>query len=244
MLPRRVEAEDLDGLAPEDPRAQRSRRDLRRIHGLMGTRRIARRELADLVRVPRERRLRVLDLGCGDATILLQIAQTMAPAWKDVDVVLLDRQEAVPVIVLNCLERLGWRASTRRADAREWAAARVESVDDRWDLILANLFLHHFEGEDLAAILHAVAARCDAFFACEPRRSQVALFASHLVGAIGAGPVTRKDAVLSVRAGFRDFEIGALWREREQEWALREFSAGIFSHCFCARRIIAGATLA
>ena len=40
MLPRVLEPETLDHLAPDDPVAQRSRRDLRRVNAFMGARRI------------------------------------------------------------------------------------------------------------------------------------------------------------------------------------------------------------
>jgi hypothetical protein len=98
------------------------------------------------------------------------------------------------------------------------------------------LFLHHFEGGQLDRLLAAVAARTDRFFACEPKRSWLPLLGSHLVGAIGANSVTREDAVLSVHAGFRDREITAIWPRGGDAWQMREFAAGIFSHCFSARR--------
>mgnify|MGYP001605422698 FL=1 len=105
----------------------------------------------------------------------------------------------------------------------------------RWDLIVANLFLHHFEGARLASLLSAVAARAERFYACEPRRAWLALAGSHLAGALGANAVTREDAVLSVHAGFRDAELTALWPDRGK-WRLTEYAAGLFSHCFCAQR--------
>jgi len=52
---------------------------------------------------------------------------------------------------------------------------------------------------------------------------------------LGAGPVTRQDAVSSVHAGFRARELSSLWPNGE-EWVVHEFSAGLFSHCFLASR--------
>jgi hypothetical protein len=49
--------------------------------------------------------------------------------------------------------------------------------------------------------------------------------------------VTREDAVLSVHAGFREKEITALWPVNSDEWQVREYSAGLFSHCFYAERM-------
>ena len=125
------------------------------------------------------------------------------------------------------------------APASEGTAARSATGDAPagWDLIVAHLFLHHFEGVRLAALLGAIAARSDAFFACEPRRARLALAASHLVGALGANAVTREDAVLSVHAGFRAGELAALWPAPRSDWRLHEYPAGLFSHCLRAQRV-------
>jgi hypothetical protein len=106
----------------------------------------------------------------------------------------------------------------------------------RWDLVSTALFLHHFEPAPLQRLLAAAAARCDRFFACEPARSLLALAGSHLVGVLGANAVTREDAVLSVRAGFRADELSACWPRRGEHWQLQERPAGLFSHCFSACR--------
>src|SRR5256885_634992 len=66
-------------------------------------------------------------------------------------------------------------------------------------------------------------------------RTMLPLVASRGVALLGAGPVTRGDAVKSVRAGFRGTEIAHLWPNRK-EWLLHEYSAGLFSHCFIAHR--------
>jgi hypothetical protein len=121
-----------------------------------------------------------------------------------------------------------------------WAAqpdaAAPGTLLPRWDLITTTLFLHHFESAQLGLLLAAVASRSDRFFACEPKRAWLPLVASHLVGAIGANAVTREDAVLSVHAGFRGNEITATWPQAGGVWQTREFAAGLFSHCFSARR--------
>jgi hypothetical protein len=64
----------------------------------------------------------------------------------------------------------------------------------------------------------------------------VPLLGSYLIGLIGANAVTREDAVLSVRAGFAGNELSALWPVEHGGWNLREYAAGLFSHCFLATR--------
>lgn len=238
-LPRIVQAETLDGLAEDDPDAMRSRRDLRRVHRVMGSCSMLSRILRAWA-LPRGRALRVLELGAGDGSLMLRVARALAPRWPRVELTLLDRQALVGPATLRRYASLGWTATTSRTDVLDWAAAEPRAdaggSGPRWDVIVANLFLHHFPERELAGLLRAVAARCDHFVACEPRRARSALVASHLIGAIGANAVTREDAVLSVHAGFRGRELSALWPADGSAWTLRERPAGAFSHCFHAVR--------
>jgi hypothetical protein len=237
-LPRAVDVEVLDGLVVTDPAAQRSRRDLRRVQRIMGTRSIILGALRH-VSPPRAkvRSFRVLELGAGDGDVMIGVARTLGPHWPLVELTLLDRLALVDEETLARYATVGWVAESRVMDVLDWSAAQLrDGAVERWDLILVNLFLHHFEGAHLAALLDAIAGSTDRFIACEPRRSRVALAGSYLVGAIGANAVTRRDAVSSVHAGFRGSEITALWPAQGSEWRLREYDAGPFSHCFLATR--------
>ena len=241
-MPRRVGVEILDGLEPTDPAAERSRRDLRRVHRAMGTRSILLRALRQLKPPGADAAtFRVLELGAGDGTLMLGVARDMAPWWPPVELTLLDRQSLVDAETIADFAGLGWTAGVDVVDALDWAGSSSGSrprgnQTARWDLIIANLFLHHFEGAQLGALLGAVAAGGDRFVACEPRRDWVSLAGSHMVGAIGAGEVTRTDAVLSVHAGFRGNELSAQWAANGRDWRVQEYRAGPFSHCFCAEQ--------
>lgn len=230
MLARTVTPETLDHLPEHDPRAQRSRADLRRVHRAMLTVAIVSRALRAAA-AGRGAPRRILELGAGDGTLMLRIARRLAPRWPGVRVALLDRQDLVAPATLAGFEALGWRAEPLRVDALDWAAQPDAA---RWDLVVANLFLHHFEGAALVALLDAAAGRAAALVACEPRRSRTALAGSHLVGALGANAVTRADAVASVHAGFAGRELSAAWPQAG--WRLNERAAGPFSHLFTAVR--------
>lgn len=238
---RHVVPETLDGLAESDPHAMRSRLDLRRIHRAMRTRSIVFKGLRSIAAshhagMP----LRVLELGAGDGTLMLGVAKAFARTWPRVELTLLDRQDLVERATLERYARYRWSARPAVLDVHQWVAGREASTTQHWDLVVANLFLHHFEGQPLAALLGAIASRTERFFACEPRRARLALLGSHLVGAIGANAVTRADAVLSVHAGFCGGELTATWPSRGTAWKTREYSAGLFSHCFAAERIRPG----
>lgn len=245
-IARVVAAETLDHLAPDDPAARRSRRDLRRVHRAMGTRSMLARGWTSLVSPARaEAPLRVLELGAGDGTLLLGLARSLSPRWPRVELSLLDRQAIVAPATLAGFADLGWQTRVQVADVLDWARVPAEGAPGaafrRWDLISTSLFLHHFDTAELARLLGAVATRCDRFFACEPGRSRLALAGAHLVGALGVNAVTRHDAVLSVQAGFRGQEISSLWPWSGAGWLMRENTAGWFSHCFSAQRIVAAA---
>lgn len=240
-MPRHVAAEVLDHLAPDDPAALRSRRDLVRVHRAMGTRSVVARAWRELLPAQRgDLPLRILEIGAGDGSLLLGVARVMPPRWPPVQLTLLDRQDIVSPTTLAGYAELGWAVQVHVADVLSWADRRHDrylgTVSPKWDLITTTLFLHHFEGGQLEQLLAVVAERTDRFFACEPKRSWLPLAGSHLVGAIGANAVTREDAVLSVHAGFRDQEITAVWPRAGSAWQTREFAAGMFSHCFSAQR--------
>lgn len=238
MKSRVVTAEVLDGLAPDNIDAMRSRRDLQRVHRAMGTRLIVANALRNISALDSQAPpLRVLELGAGDGTLMLGVARSLASAWPRVELTLLDRQALIPVAAKEHYAQLGWTIVERIQDVLDWAVEPIPSApaQARWDLIIANLFLHHFDDRPLATLLVAIAARTQRFFACEPRRAWLPLVGSHLVGAIGANAVTRGDAVLSVHAGFRGNELSSFWPPGDT-WLLREYSAGLFSHCFIAER--------
>lgn len=234
MLPRVVSREMLDDLAADDPRAMRSRRDLQRVHGALGTRAILLRALREM---PALRRtgvpLRILELGAGDGSLMLAVARALGPTWGKVHLTLLDAQPLITQERIGSYAQLGWDTVVCVLDVFEWAAG----TSDHWDLVVTNLFLHHFEGDQLAGLLHAIAARSDRFLACEPRRAWLSLVGSHLIGALGTNAVTREDAVLSVHAGFRGGELTALWPAVGERWDAQEYAAGPFSHCFRAEPI-------
>lgn len=228
-LARRVESETLDNLREDDPRAIRSRRDLQRINRIMGNVSIVDSLLSrSLEHAPSQ----IAELGAGDGSLLLRLAERRAREWREVTLCLTDRQNLVTESTRAAFADLGWTVRTVIMDVFAW----LELNDHpRYDVIITNLFVHHFEALALSRLFRAVAQMTDCFVACEPRRTRKSLLASHLVGVIGANAVTRRDAVLSVRAGFRDRELTACWPDL-REWQLSETRAGLFSHTFTATR--------
>jgi SAM-dependent methyltransferase len=223
-MERVIEPEWLDELPANEPSAIGSRADLRRINGFMNNAGIVARALR---RISKPKR--VLDLGSGDGALAWRIAQKLG--WRDIEFLLLDRKVSIPSGVRDKFAALSCSVTPVHRDALD-GLTDIGYVD----VVFTNLFLHHFTDSELQRLLADVSAHCDAFVACEPRRSAFALFGSRCVGLLGCNAVTRHDAVASVRAGFRNDEISLLWPARTG-WSLSERAAGLFSHCFIAQKL-------
>ena len=227
---RQVLPELLDELPADDPRAVRSRSDLVRVNAWMLQPVIMARMLrAHSPLAPRT----ILDLGAGDGKFMLRVASLLTPGWRNVTVILLDRQSIASQDTVGSFAALGWNVRTVTADLFD--DLNQEELPSA-DIVAANLFLHHFTQQQLSRLFSQIASLAPLFVACEPQRGALGLLGSRLLWVIGCNDVTRHDAVVSVRAGFRDSELSALWPS-QAAWDLKEYAAGLFTHCFVAHRV-------
>lgn len=233
-LARKVEAEWLDHLPAHDPRAIRSRRDLKLINVMMLQAGIMARALRSN---SAEKQRTILDLGAGDGTFMLGVARRLSSYWRDVDVILVDRQNIISDATCREFRTLYFRAEPVVADVFDF----LERMQGTVDIAVVNLFLHHMPHERLARLLALAARATRLFVACEPRRAAFPLLASRSLWALGCNDVTRHDVVASVRAGFNGKELSALWPDHGA-WNLDEHAARLFTHRFVARRTARNAT--
>jgi hypothetical protein len=236
MNERVIFPELLDELPATDPRAARSRVDLRRLNWWMGHGRILADVLARRAAVaPPDR---IVDLGAGDGTFCASVLHRL-PRRPDtveaVEVILVDRGCTVSDRLLEAMRAQRTRPRFVQAEVVEWLEAQRLCPPPGRTWMMANLFLHHFAPHRLQTLLAAASPWVDLFCACEPRRAWLAGAASRLLWAMGANEVTRHDAVVSVDAGFRGHELSALW-PRSPRWECHERPAGLFSHLFWAAR--------
>jgi len=247
-MTRCVEPEWLDTLPPDDPRAVRSRHDLQRVNRVMGNVTIWERILLKVharhpvqaenpppqpTRLPK----RIVELGAGDGTLLLRILQRPTLQGPGGTILFVDQQSLVSNDTQSAFHVLGWDVETVQSDVMAWLQQSSLSPPSLGpiDVMIANLFLHHFQTPQLTQMFAAVARHANLFVACEPRRSRAALAGSGLLGLMGCNDVSRHDAVISVRAGFADQELSVLW-PASSPYRLEEYAAGLFSHCFVAQR--------
>jgi hypothetical protein len=227
-MERLVEPEWLDHLSVDDPDAVGSRRDLKRLNVWMGHVSILTKTLQEIGDgwTPRK----IVELGAGDGDFLLSVAKRFLGNWNNIHAVLIDRHNVVSSSTRQQFSDLGWRAEPIQADVFDWLE---KSAGTSGELMIANLFLHHFERASLARLLGLVGARAGRFIAVEPRRSWWSFLFSRMVRLIGCNAVTGHDAPISVKAGFKEQELTQLWPDRAG-WRLYEAEAGLFSHVFAA----------
>lgn len=181
-MDRTLQPELLDHLAPQDPAARESRRDLRVINRVMGNVRWLQSALAKVAR-PGDT---LLELGAGDGQV--------AAAWRG------NRCDALDLGPPPADWPAGaqWHQTDLR-EFREWSG---------YSVVFANLFLHHLSEPMLQHLGAQLRKHARVVVACEPWRGRLflGLFAA-LCPVIGANAVTRHDGRISINAGFRGDEL-------------------------------------
>src|SRR5436305_5353942 len=112
MDARLLEPEWLDEMPPQDPRAVRSRADLRRVNWVMGNARLLSKHLTAGVRIA--------DLGSGDGSVMLRVARSLRR--PGVELTLVDRAPVVSDATLAAFAALGWKVTIAARDALDFIA--------------------------------------------------------------------------------------------------------------------------
>ncbi len=201
MSQRVVIPELLDHLPADDPDALRSRRDLRRINFLMGNERWV---LGAVRGLPEVAEKGIVEIGAGDGDLCNQLAKLFPLA------------SVAAYDLAPRPERLDPRVVWHRGDVFEMPAPGQGGV------LVANLFLHHFE----AAALTALGRWLGDFRALvinEPDRSRLPHFLGGLLHP-WINRVTRHDMHVSIDAGFAAGEIARCLGLDESQWKIRETS--------------------
>jgi hypothetical protein len=187
-LHREVLPELLDSLPHEDPAVVRSRAELKLINRIMGNHRWLCREIA----ARSASGGRVLELGAGEGGLHAEIRERSAGAvWQ-------------------------WFAVDLAPQPEEWPPGAIWHQGDLFqmaelpdaEVLVANLFLHHFHEPALRWIGEHLPEQCRMVLASEPLRSRRSLLQGQLFSKIAdLSWVTRHDMDRSIRAGFVNREL-------------------------------------
>jgi SAM-dependent methyltransferase len=194
---RATEPELLDGGVP-DHEAIRSLSDLRFVNRWLGGRRSLLRAVRPLL--GGIARPRLLDVGCGSADLPGFLARTLPsrPVAVGVDLKLVHLKQA-PREVQRVV-----------ADVR-----RLPFAAGSFDVVTASLFLHHFDGPEVAEVLRSLYALSRrALVVNDLRRALVPyVFGRAVFPRVFRSPVSVADGLLSIRRGFTPGELLAAFRE-------------------------------
>ena len=190
--------EILDSLDPADPRAIRSRRDLRWIDLYLGNSRWMVSRLRTKTPVPS----RILEIGAGEGGLCRKINAAL-PSSTVTGLDLLRRPANLP-------GDIGWVGGDFFQTLPGTGG----------DACVGSLILHHFPDPALRELGGCLRAfRTLAF--CEPLRARLPLVFSALSSPF-VGEVTRHDMPVSIRAGFRPGELPALLGLDPKIWKITE----------------------
>lgn len=185
---RYLEPELLDHLDPAHPDAMQSRAELRLINAIMGNHRWIIRQLKPHL----ESRPVILELGAGDGALARRLVNTGLCAPEQICA--LDLMPQPP----------GWPSGAM------WVQRSIFDKDSwpKADIIVANLFLHHFDSRELHLIGDAMRKSARLVIACEPARRSYHLLQGALLAALADfNRVTCHDMLVSIRAGFLGHEL-------------------------------------
>ncbi|MCC5807439.1 MAG: hypothetical protein JJU00_14035 [Opitutales bacterium] len=192
MQARVVEPELLDGLPEGHPDARRNRADLRRLNNLMGNYRWLRQSLRGALR-PGDS---IVEPGAGDghfAAAHLGFLHGNGTAASYTGIDLWSRPEGLP-------PSFRWE----QADALGYSGWPHHSI------IVVNFLLHQFTDAELRRFGDSVRPHARVILANETARGPLRVWLARTAFVLGLNHVSRHDAVVSVRAGFRGEELPAL----------------------------------
>lgn len=202
MKQRLLVPELLDSMDAADPRAIRSRLDLRFINAFLGNERWIRSML-------REHSVEIcslLELGAGDGHLLNRL------------------HGILPEVILTGLD-LRARPEGLPSGIRWIRGNFLETLTDAGaDACIGNLILHHFDSEALLTLGGKLQEFRLLLFS-EPLRKELPMRLARMVLPL-AGEVTRHDMPASIRAGFLKGELPSLLGLDPAHWNVKEYESG------------------
>ena len=212
MKQRQLEPELLDSLPHDDPGAIRSRAALRLINHVMGNYRWIEAE------VIRRHAKSIIEIGAGCGTLAKRLRHRL-PRIHYTGIDLAPRPADLP-------------------SPYQWLQQDLlTSPYPPADMVIANLFLHHFDSQQLHVIGERLRASCRHLIVNEPARRSLHLYQGKLLNLLGIHPITRHDMAISIRAGFLEQELVCDLGLKRPAWTIHQ-------HCswLGAYRLIASKT--
>lgn len=196
----------LDAMDPSDPRAIRSRLDLRFINAFLGNE----RWITAQCRHRASSASRIAELGAGEGRLLKRLHDALPGATVS-GLDLRARPEGLPPGIPWIT---GDFLQTRDTDESSAFA----------EVCVGNLILHHFDSDQLR-FLGGRLQGCQMLVFCEPLRKGLPMMLARMALPL-ASEVTRHDMPASIRAGFLRGELPTLLGLDRNRWDVEEIESG------------------
>jgi len=203
---RATEPELLDRRDTDAPEVARSLRFCAMVNRFMGGTRVVRKFLqAELARASADRPLRVLDIGASDANIALAVSRWAARSGRNVEFI--------------CLEHNPHAARVARQAVLAANDSRVEVVegdifthqpDEPYDCAIGSMFFHHLTDEEILALIERLRTFVRRSVLVNDLRRCVVSYRKLVAISWLLAPAVRHDALLSIRRGFKTWELRRL----------------------------------
>lgn len=198
---RKVIPEILDSLAPDDPRAKRSRRDLGLINAIMGNYRWLARKMLDAGAYGN---FQWIETGSGDGPLARFHGRFPGT-----------------VTGLDFAPRPhNWPETWQWIEGDLFETLPIALTPERRAGLVANLFLHHFDDAMLAALGKILNERISRLYFVEPAREKIFRMLGYGLFPFVNG-VTRHDMQVSIGAGFQRGELASTLG-LDESWRVRE----------------------
>lgn len=157
-------------------------------------------------------RVRLLDVGTGSAAMLIDAVRWAETRGIAVEATGIELHPVTAQLARQRIEqaRMADRVTIQEIDARALPPAfQSTGPEPRFDLAHASLFLHHLTETEAVNLLRDLGTLATRVVWGDLIRSRAAVASAKLI-TLGAGPMVKHDAVLSVRKGFTPAEARGL----------------------------------
>ena len=196
---RSTEPEIMDDFSMEGDYLQQSLERLDWINKWLGGNQVTIDGFKQLLKgIPKDRKIRIVDIGCGSGDVLRRVAQYLREAGRNAELTGIDanpftikyaRQQstAYPEISYRCLT-----IPCREFDALEY------------DVLTATLFLHHFDHNELVSLLKNNGKKAKiGIVVNDLHRNKIAYSLFWLLTLVVGNRMIREDGLTSILRGFK-----------------------------------------